>query len=56
VRAARTIKRCLLRSHRPHRHPPDTLEGTKKNGITPKRKRKLLAKAREEATAAAKKK
>lgn len=32
-----------------------TLEGTKKSGITPKRKRKLLAKAKEEALAVAKK-
>jgi hypothetical protein len=36
-------------------HAPRS-EGTKKSGITPKRKAKLLAKAREEATAKASKK
>jgi hypothetical protein len=34
----------------------DTLEGTKKSGITPKRKQKLLAKLRKEAVATAAKK
>jgi hypothetical protein len=36
-------------------HATDTLEGTKKSGISIKRKKKLLAKARESATTASKK-
>jgi hypothetical protein len=35
--------------------PADTLEGTRKTGISSKKKAKLLAKVREEAVASAKK-